>query len=93
MEEILGRILDAVLGAAGDRRRLQRAAGQRLREVAPSMVAFGRLLGDIGATPPGTLPAQGLTGPAINISKACQRLVTSWWTPTPPFWLRWFGSK
>src|SRR6266446_1564127 len=47
-------------------------------EVAPSMVKFGNKIESIGYTPATTLPVSDeLTGLAINISKACQRLVTS----------------
>jgi hypothetical protein len=50
-------------------------------EVAPSMIAFGKKINEIGPQPT-TLPAEpakNLTGMAIDISKAWQRLVTSWW--------------
>jgi hypothetical protein len=47
-------------------------------EVAPSMIKFGDKINEIGYQPT-TLPANDLTGTAIQISKACQHLVTSWW--------------
>jgi hypothetical protein len=56
-------------------------------EVAPSMIQFGDKIKVIGKMP-AKLPADGLTGPSINISKACQRLVTSWWATGIPSWFR-----
>ncbi len=58
-------------------------------EVAPSMVKFGNKIESIGYTPATTLPVSDeLTGLAINISKACQRLVTSWWATGIASWFQ-----
>jgi hypothetical protein len=68
----------------------QKESGQKesiYAKVAPSMIQFGTKIKTIGETPK-TLPADGLTGLAINISKACQVLVTSWWATGVSSWFR-----
>jgi hypothetical protein len=47
--------------------------------VANRMIEFGNQLASTGDSP--TLPMDILTRSAINVSKACQDLVTSWWEP------------
>lgn len=51
------------------------------RRVIPSMIAFGDTIKPIGRTPQ-TLPVAksiGLKGLSIDLSKACQSLIVSWW--------------
>jgi hypothetical protein len=52
--------------------------GTLYANVAPSMIEFGDRIKQIGISPK-TLPVEGLTATAIQISKACQSLVISWW--------------
>ena len=62
-------------------------------EVAQKMVDFGQSIKPLGRSST-KLPAENLEGKAIDISHACQRLVTSWWeTGIISTWFNWLTEK
>jgi hypothetical protein len=62
------------------------AANPTYGTVAQRMIQFGNPIKDAGRDP-GHLPYGDLTRPAIQVSKACQVLVTSWWETGFSRWL------
>jgi hypothetical protein len=79
-----------------ERRTIESVAKQQgdptlFKDVETRMVIFAKKLRKI---PPETaLPVEALSESALHISRACQRLVTSWWSTRTPEWLRWLGAK